>query len=305
MTVFLTPDQEPFFAGTYFPPGPHGRPASGPARAHRRLWSGTAPARARRGGRQLLRENTRSPPACRGRGGDPQGRAQLARGLRRALGRLRRAPKFPPSGADALLRATALGDAEALRMAARTLDGWRAAACTTSRRRLPPLLGGRALARAALREDALRQRAARARVPGGAPGHGDPFFRGVAETPRLRPARDDVAGGRLLLRDRRRLRGEEGKFFVWTPAEVREALGDAEAHALVLRGLRRHRGGELRGHNIPNLPRPLDEVARELGVTRAALDASLAASRARLYEARAGGCRPPSTTRSSPPGTGS
>ena len=29
MTIFLTPDQEPFFAGTYFPPDDrHGRPAS-------------------------------------------------------------------------------------------------------------------------------------------------------------------------------------------------------------------------------------------------------------------------------------
>ena len=34
MTVFLTPDQEPFFAGTYFPPEDRYRPAWIPPRAH-------------------------------------------------------------------------------------------------------------------------------------------------------------------------------------------------------------------------------------------------------------------------------
>ena len=81
--------------------------------------------------------------------------------------------------------------------------------------------------------------------------------------------------------------GEEGRFFVWTPAEVREALGDDEAARLFCAAYDVTEAGNFEGHNIPNLPRPLDEVAAELGLSLDALQASLAASRARLYAARA------------------
>ncbi len=80
-----------------------------------------------------------------------------------------------------------------------------------ARRRLPPLLGGRGLARPPLREDALRQRAPRLGVPPRLGRDGrralPPRGRGDA---RLRPARAASPGGRLRLgpgRGHRRRRG--------------------------------------------------------------------------------------------------
>ena len=81
-----------------------------------------------------------------------------------------------------------------------------------ARRRLPPVLDGRAVARPALREDALRQRAARAAVPRRVAGdrrravpacrHGDP---------RLPAPRDAAPRGRVLLLAGRRQRGRRGE----------------------------------------------------------------------------------------------
>ena len=83
------------------------------------------------------------------------------------------APKFPrPSELLFLLREHArTGDESARDMVLRTLrrDGARRHA-RPRRRRLSPLFGGRRLARAAFREDAVRPGAARARVPRGVAG---------------------------------------------------------------------------------------------------------------------------------------
>ena len=81
--------------------------------------------------------------------------------------------------------------------------------------------------------------------------------------------------------------GEEGKFFVWTPAEVREALGDAEAARLFCAAYDITEAGNFEGHGIPNRRGPSTTSRPSCGVARPELDASLAASRARLYEARA------------------
>ena len=71
------------------------------------------------------------------------------------------------------------------------------------RRRVSPLLGRCPVARAALREDALRQRAARARLPAGLPRVRRRRLRARgARDARLPPARDDP-GRRRLLRARR------------------------------------------------------------------------------------------------------
>ena len=72
--------------------------------------------------------------------------------------------------------------------------------------RLPPLLDRRALAGAALREDAVRQRAAGRRVRRGPPGHRARRLRPRrARDAGLPAARDDRARRRLLFGDRRRL----------------------------------------------------------------------------------------------------
>ena len=95
----------------------------------------------------------------------------IARTFEPAYGGFGRAPKFPPASTlEFLLRR---GSPEAMEMVTKTLDGMAAGGhVRPRRRRLPPLLGRRALARAALREDALRQRAARLHLPARIRRHG-------------------------------------------------------------------------------------------------------------------------------------
>ena len=92
-------------------------------------------------------------------------RARTAQPVRPPVGRLGAGAEVPERAgarvpAAPRRRATALGDGHD---DARRDGGWRHV--RPARRRLPPLLGRRPLARPALREDALRQRAARPRVP--------------------------------------------------------------------------------------------------------------------------------------------
>lgn len=56
--------------------------------------------------------------------------------------------------------------------------------------------------------------------------------------------------------------GEEGKFYVWSPAEIIDVLGD-EAGALFCDVYDVTNGGNFEGKNILNLRRPIDEVAKE------------------------------------------
>ncbi len=79
--------------------------------------------------------------------------------------------------------------------------------------------------------------------------------------------------------------GEEGTFFVWTPAEIRAALAAPEAEA-VLAYYGVAETGNFEGRNILHVERPLAEVAVGLGITPETLAARLAVARARLYEAR-------------------
>ena len=143
------------------------------------------------------------------------------------------APKFPPASALELLLAhgPAAETRASTAVVERTLDAMMAGRhLRPARRRLRPLLGRRRLARPPLREDALRQRAARPRLParlaGARPRALPPRLRGDA---RLDAARDARPRGRLLLGPRRRLRGRGGPLLRLDPgARSREACcGDA------------------------------------------------------------------------------
>jgi uncharacterized protein YyaL (SSP411 family) len=72
-------------------------------------------------------------------------------------------------------------------------------------------------------------------------------------------------------------RREEGWFFTWTPAEIEAALGPERAR--VIGG---HYAvtpeGNFEGRAILHTPRPRDDVARELAISRARLDAVVAES---------------------------
>jgi uncharacterized protein YyaL (SSP411 family) len=130
MTVFLTPEGEPFFGGTYFPPEPrHGMPAFSEV-----LVAVSDLYRQRRGAaassaKQLvdaIRASSTVRPST-----DPLTESLLwdaARGLRRQFdpewGGFGGAPKFPPASVlEFLLRMRLRGDEEALPIVVKTLDG--------------------------------------------------------------------------------------------------------------------------------------------------------------------------------------
>ena len=79
--------------------------------------------------------------------------------------------------------------------------------------------------------------------------------------------------------------GEEGKFFVWSEAEILEALGPQGA-ALFARYYDVTKRGNWEGQNILHVPGSREEIARQAGVSEAALNESLARSRAILWERR-------------------
>jgi len=78
---------------------------------------------------------------------------------------------------------------------------------------------------------------------------------------------------------------DEGYFFTWTPTELTELLGPERA-SQVSAVYAVTSAGNFEGRNILHRPRPIAEVAAELGITTLALEATLAASRELLYERR-------------------
>jgi uncharacterized protein len=307
MSVWLTPAREPFFGGTYFPP------RDGVRGARRGFLSvltelstrfAASPsgvvADAKRLAGQVRRHLTSSPA------GEPPGARALARAVEIATrrydptwGGARGAPKFPSSFPIRLLlrhhRRT--GDAASQTMARETLRHMAAGGihdhvgggfhryATDARWAVPhfeKMLYDNALLAVAYVE--------------GWQSTGDPELAQVA-----RETLDDVlrdmtspGGGFYSATDADSPapsgRREEGWFFTWTPAEIEAAVGAARA-PVVERYFAVTARGNLDGRTILSTPRGRDEVARDLGVTRADLDATLGASIPLLRQARSK--RPP------------
>ncbi len=167
MTVFLTPEGEPFYGGTYFPPEPrHGLPSfrqilQAVAEAYRERPADVA----RTAGELVARDppGRREAPVERAvdRDDPVRGGARARPPLRPGLRRLRLGAEVPArvgARVAAAPRRARHGHGDARRHG-------RGRNVRPRRRRLSPLLGRRPLARPALREDALRQRAARSRLP--------------------------------------------------------------------------------------------------------------------------------------------
>ena len=181
MSVWLTPELKPFYGGTYFPPSSKwGRPGftemleqiaqvwrerAREGGAVGRIADGAAARHGTVGGDRYGARGRRAPPC------GPAVRGRLRRAIRRLL---RRAQVSPPLGAavpSARARAHRQSAGAGDDAADAPVDGPRRHA-RSHRRRLPPVLGGRRLARAALREDVVRPGAARARVRRGGTGVG-------------------------------------------------------------------------------------------------------------------------------------
>ncbi|HRX79949.1 MAG TPA: thioredoxin domain-containing protein, partial [Pirellulaceae bacterium] len=85
--------------------------------------------------------------------------------------------------------------------------------------------------------------------------------------------------------------GEEGKFYVWTPDEIREILGDEKADRFCY-VYDVTESGNFEGHSILNLPKTITQCASLRGWDLNELKVELAASRAALLAVRDKRVRP-------------
>ena len=214
LNTFLTPEQAPFYAGTYFPPEPrHGLPSWRMVLlAIADAWQQRQADIREQGGRfiQSLGATARLEPSPEPMREDVlQGAlAALQQTYDRTNGGWGGAPKFPQSSTIELLLTR--GERE-MSLAHAAGDGpWRD--LRPGRGRLLTLRRRRNLDRPPLREDALRQRAAGPRLSPRLAGVGrGADARGVHRDARLGAAGDAQPRGRLLRGPRRRLRGRRGQ----------------------------------------------------------------------------------------------
>ena len=113
----------------------------------------------------------------------------------------------------------------------------------------------------------------------------DPFFRRIAEEIYDYILREmvDAEGGFYSTTDADS-EGEEGKFFVWSKAELETLLGADAEIAIEYWGVTG--GGNFEGHNILYVPSADATVAARLGLTADELAAKLATIKDTLYAAR-------------------
>jgi uncharacterized protein YyaL (SSP411 family) len=302
MTVFLTPDQRPFYAGTYFPPtSRYGRPGFADLLTRiAEVWRDE-----RSGIEEQATELTNAvrtqlsvvSPAAISRDTIALASQQLSEAYDEAHGGFGRAPKFPPSPALRLLlrHHASSGDARALQMARGTLDGMRrggmydhvaggfARYSTDERWHVPHF------------EKMLYDNAQLARVYVEAfQVTGEPDYRRVAEQTLDYAMRElqSPRGGFYSATDADS-EGVEGKFFCFTEAELQSLLSEPDARLFsAYYGVLPE--GNWEGSNVLWTPRPLLEVARELGLLTngdeatqlAALEAQLERARETVYQAR-------------------
>ena len=79
--------------------------------------------------------------------------------------------------------------------------------------------------------------------------------------------------------------GHEGVFYVWTPEEVKKILGE-EQGGLFCRCYDIKPGGNFEGKSIPNLPMPLEQCAEREGINPAELEQTMEEARRALFEVR-------------------
>ena len=115
---------------------------------------------------------------------------------------------------------------------------------------------------------------------------GDPVFRRVAEDTLDYLLREMITPeGAFYASTDADSEGVEGKFFVWSLDEVREALGDDAALFATYYDV--SEGGNFEGASILHVARPLAEAAAEHGLDEQEAAQRLAAARRVLYDVRA------------------
>jgi hypothetical protein len=299
MSVFLTPDLRPFYGGTYWPDEPkHGMPsfrqvldALADTWANRRDEVETNAARVTEAIRRSA-DRTAAGDVTLDDGPLAAAVRHLQRRFDAERGGFGGAPKFPPATTIRFLLAHhgRSGDAQALDMARRTLDAM-------ARGGLRDQLGGGFHRYAVdaewlvphfekmLYDNALL---AVAYIEGHQATGDNRFARVARDT--LDWMRREMAdpGGGFHSALSAETAGEEGAFYVWTPAQVREALGDPDETDLVCRyfGVT-DKGNFEGGRSVLHVPVPHEAFAEREGTAPDALRERIDAARCRLFAARA------------------
>ncbi|MGH7254427.1 MAG: thioredoxin domain-containing protein, partial [Nitrospirales bacterium] len=295
MTVFLTPDQEPIFAGTYFPlTDRFGRPGFGTILQKVAEFWRKDPEALRQQARQLadrMRDAMRvSTPMPVGEAELDAAIAQFAEAFDPKYGGFGSAPKFPPATGLSLLlrRHHSTGDAHTLHMVRKTLDAMAAggmydqigggfARYSTDDRWLVPHFEKMLYDNALLTRTYLEAFQVT----------GEANYRRVATETLDYILREMTSpeGGFYSATDADS-EGVEGKFFVWTVQEIRDAPGNEEDARRCCAYYDVTEQGNWEHTNILNTPRPLADVAQSLGISAQELQATLARVRPLLYETR-------------------
>ena len=91
--------------------------------------------------------------------------------------------------------------------------------------------------------------------------------------------------------------GAEGTYYLWTPGQIREALGE-DLGTVFCRSYGITDQGQFEGRSIPHLEEDIDTLAKRAGVDPARLADLLEQGRRQLLEVRESRTRPTGTTRS-------
>ncbi|MEP7048805.1 MAG: aldo/keto reductase [Pseudomonadota bacterium] len=294
MTVFLTPEQKPFFAGTYFPPvDKYGRPGFPTLLQNiKELWQSdrsTLLEQAAELAEHVANQARMAAPLAIGRDSLTHAANQLRGSFDARYGGFGKAPKFPPCSALALLlRAQQqMPNEELLEMITSTLDGMKNggmydhvgggfARYSTDERWLVPHFEKMLYDNAQLASVYLEAyQATRA----------GEYARVARETLDYVIREMQEPGGAYYSATDADSEGVEGKFFVWALDELIEILGSEPAeHFAAYYDVTS--AGNWEGQNVLHTPRPLERVAEELGMPAPVLRAELERSRKQLYQAR-------------------
>ena len=294
MTVFLTPEQEPFFAGTYFPPESRDGLVgfrSLLVRIHD-LWQrqrSALQAQANQLTGHLRAQAAEQAPAPVADDLLWETVSDLAEVFDPVYGGFGTAPKFPPSGTLSLLLLAhqRSPEPELLRIVTTTLDGMKNggmydhvgggfARYSTDERWLVPhfekmLYDNAQLARVYLEAHQVTGSSDYARV--------------ARETLDYVTAEMQASEGGYYSSTDADSEGVEGKYFVFTPEQIHRLL-EPRAAQLFCAYYDVTPMGNWEGHSVLNTPKPLARVARSLGLTEADAVDVLAAAKQRVYLAR-------------------
>ncbi|MDK2743931.1 MAG: DUF255 domain-containing protein [Nitrospira sp. BO4] len=295
MTVFLTPEQEPFFAGTYFPPEDRwGRPGFGSVLKKIADYWETRPSEVRIQAKELTEQlqGARQVPSpiSISEAVIDEAVAQYREDFDGTHGGFGTAPKFPPAtGLSFLLRSHRRSrDLHTLSMVTKTLDmmaaggiydhiGGGFARYSTDARWLVPhfekmLYDNALLARVYVEAYQVTRK---------------PLYRQVV-TEILDYIHREMTGpeGGIYSSTDADSEGVEGKFFVWNPAQVQDVLKDDEDTRRFCALYDITASGNWEQKSIPNRLRPIEDVARQLDLTTDELVETASRVKPLLYEAR-------------------